>query len=152
MTLKKLTHVDSRGKAKMVDVADKPDQLRTAVAEGFIALKPETAEMIRKNIMKKGDVLTVAQIAGIQSAKLTHQIIPLCHPLLITSIDVDLSLSDNGVKAVSTVKCIGKTGIEMEALSAVNGALLGVYDMCKAVDKTMVIKEIKLVSKKKEDL
>jgi cyclic pyranopterin monophosphate synthase len=149
---KKLTHVDSRGKAKMVDVADKPDQLRTAVAEGFIALKPETVEMIRKNLMKKGDVLTVAQIAGIQAAKLTHQIIPLCHPLLITSIDVDLSLSDKGVKAVSTVKCIGKTGIEMEALSAVNGALLGVYDMCKAVDKTMVIKEIKLVSKKKEDL
>jgi len=149
---KKLTHVDSRGKAKMVDVADKPDQLRTAVAEGLIALKPETVEMIRKNLMKKGDVLTVAQIAGIQAAKLTHQIIPLCHPLLITSINVDLSLSDKGVKAVSTVKCIGKTGIEMEALSAVSGALLGVYDMCKAVDKTMVIQNIMLIEKRKEDL
>ena len=136
----------------MVDVADKPDQLRTAVAEGLIALKPETVEMIRKNLMKKGDVLTVAQIAGIQAAKLTHQIIPLCHPLLITSIDVNLSLGDNGVKAVSTVKCIGKTGIEMEALSAVNGALLGVYDMCKAVDKTMVIQNIMLIEKRKEDL
>ena len=152
MVNKKLTHVDSRGKAKMVDVADKPDQLRTAVAEGLIALKPETVEMIRKNLMKKGDVLTVAQIAGIQAAKLTHQIIPLCHPLLITSINVDLSLSDKGVKAVSTVKCIGKTGIEMEALSAVSGALLGVYDMCKAVDKTMVIQNIMLIEKRKEDL
>jgi cyclic pyranopterin phosphate synthase len=149
---KKLTHVDNEGKAKMVDVADKPDQLRTAVAEGLIALKPETVEMIRKNLMKKGDVLTVAQIAGIQAAKLTHQIIPLCHPLLITSINVDLSLSDKGVKAVSTVKCIGKTGIEMEALSAVSGALLGVYDMCKAVDKTMVIQNIMLIEKRKEDL
>lgn len=152
MVNKKLTHVDNEGKAKMVDVADKPDQLRTAVAEGLIALKPETVEMIRKNLMKKGDVLTVAQIAGIQAAKLTHQIIPLCHPLLITSINVDLSLGDNGVKAVSTVKCIGKTGIEMEALSAVNGALLGVYDMCKAVDKTMVIQNIMLIEKRKEDL
>jgi len=149
---KKLTHVDNEGKAKMVDVADKPDQLRTALAEGYITLKPETVAMIRKNLMKKGDVLTVAQIAGIQAAKLTHQIIPLCHPLLITSIDVDLSLSDNGVKAVSTVKCIGKTGIEMEALSAVSGALLGVYDMCKAVDKTMVIQNIMLIEKRKEDL
>lgn len=152
MVNKKLTHVDNEGKAKMVDVADKPDQLRTALAEGYITLKPETVAMIRKNLMKKGDVLTVAQIAGIQAAKLTHQIIPLCHPLLITSINVDLSLSDKGVKAVSTVKCIGKTGIEMEALSAVNGALLGVYDMCKAVDKTMVIQNIMLIEKRKEDL
>lgn len=152
MALKKLTHVDNEGKAKMVDVANKPDQLRTAVAEGFITLKGSTVEMIRKNIMKKGDVLTVAQIAGIQAAKLTHQIIPLCHPLLITSIDVDLILVDNGVKAVSTAKCIGKTGIEMEALSAVNGALLGVYDMCKAVDKEMTLQNIKLIKKTKENI
>jgi len=152
LTDNKLTHVDNEGKAKMVDVADKPDQLRTAVAEGFISLKTETVEMIRKNLMKKGDVLTVAQIAGIQAAKLTHQIIPLCHPLLITSIDVNLSLGDNGVKAVSTVKCIGKTGIEMEALSAVNGALLGVYDMCKAVDKEMTLQNIKLIKKTKENI
>ncbi|HRZ79962.1 MAG TPA: cyclic pyranopterin monophosphate synthase MoaC [bacterium] len=149
---KKLTHVDSKGKAKMVDVGSKPDQLRTAVAEGFIELRPETVKMVRENAMKKGDVLTVAQIAGIQAAKLTHQMIPLCHPLMITSIDVDLSLDGKGVKAVATVKCIGKTGIEMEALSAVNGALLGVYDMCKAVDREMVIKEVRLISKKKEDL
>jgi len=152
LALKKLTHVDNEGKAKMVDVANKPDQLRTAVAEGFITLKGSTVEMIRKNIMKKGDVLTVAQIAGIQAAKLTHQIIPLCHPLLITSIDVDLILVDNGVKAVSTAKCIGKTGIEMEALSAVNGALLGVYDMCKAVDKEMTLQNIKLIKKTKENI
>lgn len=149
---KKLTHVDSKGKAKMVDVGSKPDQLRTAVAEGFIELRPETVKMVLENAMKKGDVLTVAQIAGIQAAKLTHQMIPLCHPLMITSIDVDLSLDGKGVKAVATVKCIGKTGIEMEALSAVNGALLGVYDMCKAVDREMVIKEVRLISKKKEDL
>lgn len=149
---KKLTHVDSTGKAKMVDVGSKPDQLRTAVAEGFIRLKKETVELIRENGMKKGDVLTVAQISGIQAAKLTSNIIPLCHPLLITSIAVDLTLTDSGVKAVSTVNCIGKTGIEMEALNAVNGALLGVYDMCKAVDKEMVIKEVRLISKKKEDL
>lgn len=149
---KKLTHVDSKGKAKMVDVGSKPDQLRTAAAEGFIELRPETVKMVRENAMKKGDVLTVAQIAGIQAAKLTHQMIPLCHPLMITSIDVDLSLDGKGVKAVATVKCIGKTGIEMEALSAVNGALLGVYDMCKAVDREMVIKEVRLISKKKEDL
>jgi cyclic pyranopterin monophosphate synthase len=152
LTNKKLTHLDSEGKAKMVDVADKPDQLRTAVAEGFISLKTETVEMIRKNLMKKGDVLTVAQIAGIQAAKLTHQIIPLCHPLLITSIDVDLTLDDNGVKALSTVRCIGKTGIEMEALSAVSGALLGVYDMCKAVDKEMTLQNIKLIKKTKENI
>lgn len=150
--MNKLSHVDSSGKAKMVDVGHKPDQLRTAMAEGFIALCPETVKMVRENAMKKGDVLTVAQIAGIQAAKLTSNIIPLCHPLLMTSIAVDLTLTDSGVKAVSTVKCIGKTGIEMEALSAVNGALLGVYDMCKAVDKAMVINEVKLISKKKENL
>ncbi len=152
MPKNKLTHVDSSGKAKMVDVSVKPDQIRTAVAEGFISLKPETVEMIRKNLMKKGDVLTVAQIAGIQAAKKTSDIIPLCHPLAITDINVDMEIADKGVKAVSTVKCVGKTGIEMEALAAVSGALLGVYDMCKAVDKTMVIKEVKLVSKKKEDM
>jgi cyclic pyranopterin phosphate synthase len=149
---KTLTHVDSSGKAKMVDVGNKPDQLRTAVAEGFIRLKKETVELIRENGMKKGDVLTVAQIAGIQAAKLTSNIIPLCHPLMITNIAVDLTLTDSGVKAVSTVKCIGKTGIEMEALSAVSGALLGVYDMCKAVDKEMVFENIKLVKKTKENI
>ena len=90
MPKKKLTHVDSSGKAKMVDVSVKPDQIRTAVAEGFISLKPETVEMIRKNLMKKGDVLTVAQIAGIQAAKKTSDIIPLCHPLAITDINVDM--------------------------------------------------------------
>lgn len=150
MAGKTLTHVDGKGRAKMVDVGSKPDQLRTAVAEGFIFLKSETVKMVRENTMKKGDVLTVAQIAGIQSAKMTSSVIPLCHPLMITSIDVDLTLEDKGVRAISTVRCIGKTGIEMEALSAVSGALLGVYDMCKAVDKEMVMSDIKLVSKTKE--
>ncbi len=152
MPKNKLTHVDSSGKAKMVDVSVKSDQIRTAVAEGFISLKPETIEMIRKNLMKKGDVLTVAKIAGIQAAKKTSDIIPLCHPLAITDINVDMEVTDKGVKAVSTAKCVGKTGVEMEALTAVSGALLGVYDMCKAVDKTMIIKEVKLISKKKEDM
>jgi cyclic pyranopterin monophosphate synthase len=152
LTKNKLTHVDSKGKAKMVDVSLKADQIRTAVAEGFISLNAETVKMISKNLMKKGDVLTVAQIAGIQAAKSTSQVIPLCHPLSITDINVELKLADTGVKAVATVKCIGKTGVEMESLSAVSGALLGVYDMCKAVDKEMIIKEIKLISKKKESL
>ncbi|MGI6393518.1 MAG: cyclic pyranopterin monophosphate synthase MoaC [bacterium] len=152
MSESKLTHVDSSGKAKMVEVGAKPDQLRTAVAEGFIEMNSETLKLVRENKIKKGGVLTVAQIAGINATKLTHQVIPLCHPLLITSIDIDFELSNGGIKALSTVKCVGKTGVEMEALSAVNGALLGIYDMCKAVDKTMVIREIKLVGKTKENL
>jgi cyclic pyranopterin monophosphate synthase len=148
---KELTHVDTNGKAKMVDVTEKADQTRTAVAEGFISLSSETVETIKANQIKKGDVLTVAQIAGIQAAKKTSDIIPLCHPLVITGINVDLQLTEKGVKAVSTVKCTGKTGVEMEALSAVSGALLGVYDMCKAVDKGMTIENIRLVKKTKKD-
>lgn len=147
--MKKLTHTDSDGKLNMVDVGHKPDQIRTAAAEGFIMLQPETIKLIRENGIKKGDVLTVAEIAGIQGGKRTSELIPLCHPLAITKLDVKAILEDKGVKITSFAKCIGKTGIEMEALTAVNIALLTVYDMCKAVDKTMIIENIKLVEKNK---
>ena len=149
--MSKLTHVDSEGRADMVDVGDKKIQHRTATAEGKIFLQPETVELIRENKMKKGDVLTVAEIAGIQGGKKTSELIPLCHPLQITKLDVKAELFDGGVKVTSLAKCIGQTGIEMEALTAVSVALLTVYDMCKAVDKQMKIGEIVLLDKKKED-
>jgi cyclic pyranopterin phosphate synthase len=136
----------------MVDVGHKPDQIRIARAEGRIKLNPETVKLIRENQMKKGDVLTIAEIAGIQGGKKTSELIPLCHPLAITKMDVKAELVDDGVVVKSMAKCIGKTGIEMEALTAVNVALLTVYDMCKAVDKSMKIVEIRLVEKRKDDL
>jgi cyclic pyranopterin phosphate synthase len=148
--MKKLTHTDEKGKAKMVDVSQKPDQEREAVARGFIRLQPETIKLISENQVKKGDVLTVAQIAGIQGAKRTGELIPLCHPLQLWKIDVKCTLKKDGVLAECTALCIGKTGVEMEALTGVNVALLTVYDMCKAVDKEMVIENIHLVSKSKK--
>ncbi|OQX75775.1 MAG: cyclic pyranopterin monophosphate synthase MoaC [Bacteroidetes bacterium 4484_276] len=147
-----LSHTDNTGKAKMVDVGQKPDQLRTASAEGFISLAPETIKLIRENQMKKGDVLTVAEIAGIQGGKKTSELIPLCHPLAITKIEVKTHLKENGVLVSSLARCIGKTGIEMEALTAVNIALLTVYDMCKAVDKKMEISGVHLIEKTKKDV
>lgn len=148
--MKKLTHIDERGKAKMVDVSQKPDQEREAVARGFIRLQAETLELIRQNQMKKGDVLTVAQIAGIQGAKRTSELIPLCHSLQLWKVDVKCSLQEKGVEAECTVLCVGKTGVEMEALTGVNVALLTVYDMCKAVDKKMILEDIRLVGKTKK--
>jgi len=148
--MKKLTHTDEKGKAKMVDVSQKPDQVREAVARGFIRLLPETVELIRDNQLKKGDVLTVAQIAGIQGAKRTGELIPLCHPLQLWKIDVKCTLQENGVEAECITLCIGKTGVEMEALTGVNIALLTVYDMCKAVDQQMVIENVRLISKTKQ--
>lgn len=148
--MKKLTHTDEKGKAKMVDVSQKPDQEREAVAQGFISLQPETVELIRQNQIKKGDVLTVAEIAGIQGAKRTGELIPLCHPLQLWKIDVKCTLQENGVLAECTTLCIGKTGVEMEALTGVNIALLTVYDMCKAVDQQMVMENIHLISKTKK--
>lgn len=136
----------------MVDVGSKPHQIRIAKAEGEIFLQKETIALIRENAMKKGDVLTIAEIAGIQAAKRTSDLIPLCHPLQITKVDVKSELTENGVKVKSQLKCIGQTGIEMEALTAVSVALLTIYDMCKAVDKTMEISNVKLISKTKEDL
>jgi cyclic pyranopterin phosphate synthase len=144
-----LTHIDESGKAKMVDVSEKPIQLRTAQASGFIRLNTETIGLIRENRMKKGDVLTIAEIAGIQGGKRTSELIPLCHPLQISKMEVKANLVDNGVMIESLARCTGQTGIEMEALTAVSVALLTIYDMCKAVDKSMVIENIKLISKEK---
>lgn len=151
-SMKKLSHTDSKGKANMVDVAGKPDQVRIAKAEGFISLNPATVKLVKENSNKKGAVLNIAEIAGIQAAKRTSELIPLCHPLQITKVDVKAELTDSGVMVNSLVKCIGKTGIEMEALTAVNVALLTVYDMCKATDKGMVISNIKLIEKTKTDI
>lgn len=145
----KLTHTDESGKAKMVDVGQKPDQVRTASASGKITLSPETVRLIRENEIKKGDVLTIAEIAGIQGGKRTSELIPLCHPLQITKLSVSAKLVDDGVQITSMARCIGKTGIEMEALTAVHVALLTVYDMCKAVDKNMVMADIRLLEKTK---
>jgi cyclic pyranopterin monophosphate synthase len=149
--MKKLTHVSETGKAHMVDVGHKPVQIRTATATGHISMAKETLELIRENKIKKGDVLTIAEIAGIQGGKKTSELIPLCHPLLITKIEVTAKPDETGVTVESLARCTGQTGIEMEALTAVSIALLTIYDMCKAVDKEMVIDEIKLIEKTKED-
>ena len=136
----------------MVDVSVKPEQLRTAEATGHITLAKATIVLISENKLKKGDVLTVAEIAGIQGGKKTSELIPLCHPLSITKLEVRASLDKTGVRVNSLARCTGKTGIEMEALTAVSIALLTVYDMCKAADKAMIIDEIRLLSKTKEDI
>ena len=145
----RFSHTDESGKASMVDVSGKPLQLRTARARGFIRLQPETVELIREDRMKKGDVLTIAEVAGIQGGKRTSDLIPLCHPLQISKLDVNAFLTDDGVRIESLARCTGQTGIEMEALTAISVALLTIYDMCKAVDKSMVIEKIELVSKEK---
>ncbi|MCG8409747.1 MAG: cyclic pyranopterin monophosphate synthase MoaC [Bacteroidales bacterium] len=150
--MEKLSHVDDKGKANMVDVGCKTDQKRIAKATGHITLKQDTIELIKDNSMKKGDVLTIAEIAGIQGGKKTSDLIPLCHPLQITKLKVKALIDDTGVRVNSEARCIGKTGIEMEALTAVSVALLTVYDMCKAVDKEMKIDEVTLIEKTKEDL
>jgi cyclic pyranopterin phosphate synthase len=147
--MNKLTHVSSEGKAKMVDVTSKISQLRIARAAGHITLLPETVKLVRDNKMKKGDVLTVAEIAGIQGGKKTSELIPLCHPLQITKIDVKATLDVTGVSVECEARCVGQTGIEMEALTATGIALLTIYDMCKAVDKNMIIDEIRLLEKRK---
>ncbi len=151
--MKKLTHIDSDGRASMVDVGSKPVQQRVAVAKGFISLQPDTLKLIAENEIKKGDVLTVAEIAGIQAAKRTADLIPLCHPLQITKVSVNTVIIDEtgktGIEVAATVKCLGQTGVEMEALTAVSVALLTVYDMCKAVDKNMVIGQVFLIEKQK---
>lgn len=145
----KLTHLDEHGRARMVDVGDKPDTVRIAIARGEIHMKKETLDLIRAGQIKKGDVLTVAQIAGISAAKRTSELIPLCHPLPLTKVDVDLMLDDSlpGAVITATAKTTGKTGVEMEALTAVSVAALTVYDMAKAAEKTMRIQNIRLVEK-----
>ena len=150
--MQKLSHVTEHGKANMVDVSGKEHQLRVAKATGYIRLNAETVSLIRENKMKKGDVLTVAEIAGIQAGKRTSDLIPLCHPLPITKIDVTARLDDTGVTIESEARCVGQTGIEMEALTAVSVGLLTIYDMCKATGKAMQIENIHLVSKTKENI
>ena len=143
------THFGQDGRAKMVDVGEKPVNVRTAVAAGRVLVNRETFEKIRSGGMKKGDVLSVAQVAGIMGAKRTPDIIPMCHPILIGGIDMDLSLDEErcSVEIRAEVRCDGKTGVEMEALTAVSVAALTVYDMCKAVQKDMVISDVRLLSK-----
>ncbi|MBM3404551.1 MAG: cyclic pyranopterin monophosphate synthase MoaC [Bacteroidetes bacterium] len=148
----KLSHIDKKGQAVMVDVSKKEPMMREARAEGFIQLQKATLDLIRRDETKKGNVLTTAEIAGIQAAKKTSELIPLCHPLAITHISVDTCLGDNGVKVTATARCQGSTGIEMEALTTTAIALLTIYDMCKAVDKTMVIGDIRLIEKSKKSL
>jgi len=145
--MKELTHTDTKGKAAMVDVGEKEIQKRIARASGHIILGEDTLRLIKDNLMKKGDVLTVAQLAGISAAKQTSGLIPLCHNIVIDNVKVELSVDRTGVKAVSEVRCTGKTGVEMEALTAISVSLLTVYDMCKAVDKNMVIDSITLTEK-----
>lgn len=147
-----LSHTDSDGHARMVDVGQKPDQLRVAKARGSISLQPGTIHLIRENLMKKGDVLTVAEIAGIQAAKATQSLIPLCHNINLTSVKVVTDLTESGVSISSEVQCVGQTGVEMEALTAVSVGLLTIYDMCKAVDKQMTIDAIHLTEKTKNDI
>jgi cyclic pyranopterin phosphate synthase len=136
----------------MVDVSHKKEQLRVAKASGFISMNPETIRLVNENQVKKGDVLTVAQIAGIQAAKKTSELIPLCHPLPISQVLVSTRLTGNGIVVTSEARCTGQTGVEMEALTAVSVALLTIYDMCKAVDKNMEIGQIRLVEKSKTDI
>jgi len=150
--MNELSHIDKEGKANMVDVGHKPQQVRIAKASGFIELQAETISLIKDSLIKKGDVITIAEIAGIQAAKETSRLIPLCHPLQLTKVEVKASVTDNGVQVNSLAKCIGQTGVEMEALTAVNVALLTIYDMCKAVDKQMLMRDIKLDSKEKSNL
>jgi cyclic pyranopterin monophosphate synthase len=148
--MNELTHTDKRGKAIMVDVGDKEVQTRIARASGFIRLSSDTVSLISENLVKKGDVLTVAQIAGISAAKQSSSLIPLCHNIVLENVRVELTPEDEGIKAESSVRCTGKTGAEMEALTAVSVALLTIYDMCKAVDKNMTIDNIRLTEKMKK--
>ena len=145
-----LSHLDERGAARMVDVSGKPPQKRTAVAAGRIALQPETLRLVREGLIKKGDVLAVARVAGVSAAKRTAELIPLCHNIPLGVVTVDFEILDDGIAIRSTVVCTGPTGVEMEALTAVAAAALTIYDMCKAVDKSMRIGPIRLVEKRKE--
>ena len=142
-----LTHFDERGSARMVDVGAKPDTKRIAVASGRIHMAPDTRAVVREGRAEKGDVLGVARIAGIMAAKKTHDIIPMCHPLMLTKVTVDFELADDSVGISAEVHTAGKTGVEMEALTAVSAAGLTIYDMLKAIDRGMTIDAIQLESK-----
>lgn len=143
-----LTHFDEQGRARMVDVSDKAETARVAIARGRVDMRPETLERIKSGQIAKGDVLAVAQVAGIMAAKQTSSLIPMCHPLAITGAKLDFRLKEPGtVEIEAAIKVTGKTGVEMEALTAVSVAALTIYDMCKAIDKTMTMGDICLVEK-----
>jgi cyclic pyranopterin phosphate synthase len=145
----RLTHLDQTGAANMVDVSDKPVTSRTAQAEGFVVMRPETLALIRQGDAKKGDVLGTARLAGIMASKRTHELIPLCHPLLLSKVKVECTIEDElpGIRVAAEVRVSGQTGVEMEALTAVSVACLTVYDMVKAVDRGMRIEGIRLLMK-----
>lgn len=147
-----LTHTDDQGRASMVDVSAKPAMAREAVARAFVELQAETLRLIRENGLKKGDVLAVARIAGIQAAKQTPSLIPLCHQIALSKVAVDFEPKPDGMLITTTVRTIAQTGVEMEALTAASVAALTIYDMCKAVDKAMRITEVSLLSKTKTEL
>ena len=144
-----LTHLDDQGNAKMVDVGDKDVTSREAVARGHVSIQPETLRLIKEGLMKKGDVLTIAQLAGIMGAKKTSELIPLCHPLPLDRVDVDLELDEKEgrINITAAAKTTARTGVEMEALTAVSVAALTLYDMCKSVDRGMRIEAVRLVKK-----
>lgn len=147
-----LTHTDDQGRANMVDVSDKPPMAREAVAEAFIELQSETLGLIHDNGLKKGDVLAVARIAGIQAAKQTQALIPLCHQIALSKVAVEFGMEEDGIRITTVAKTTAQTGVEMEALTAASIAALTVYDMCKAVDKIMRITNVHLVSKTKVEI
>ncbi len=145
--MSELTHLDAQGNARMVDVGAKPDTERRAVASGFVCLLPETVALLRDNALPKGDAIATARIAGIMAAKRTSELIPLCHPLAITRAEVDITLASDGAAISAEIGIAGKTGVEMEALTAVSVAALTLYDMVKAVDRAAVITDIRLEHK-----
>ena len=145
----KLSHINEKGEARMVDVSEKETTQRTARADGFVTMRPDTLALVEKGDAKKGDVLATARIAGIMAAKKTHELIPLCHPLAITkaTVDFEVSHAPPGIRVTAEVKVAGQTGVEMEALTAVSVAALTIYDMLKAADKAMTISDIRLLEK-----
>jgi cyclic pyranopterin phosphate synthase len=148
--MKRLTHVAADGRAQMVDVSAKPLSARTAIATGKIRLQRETVDLISANKIAKGDVFATARIAGIQAAKQTPQLIPLCHPLPLSHVTIDIVTSNDGAEVKCAARTVAQTGVEMEALTGVSVALLTIYDMCKAVDEEMRISDIRLVEKTKQ--
>lgn len=144
-----LTHFDAAGRARMVDVSEKADTNRVALARGRVRMRPETLRRIKEGTIAKGDVLAVAQVAGVMAAKRAWELIPMCHPLLLTGVELafELDEEESAVRVAATVKTTGKTGVEMEALAAVSVAALTIYDMCKAIDRGMVIEEVRLARK-----
>lgn len=146
--MSRLSHIDEDGAARMVDVGDKPVSERSATARGVLAMAPATRATIEAGNLPKGDVIGPARVAGIMAAKRTADLIPLCHPLPITGVTLDFDWIDTGLQATATVRCAGRTGVEMEALTAVSVALLTLYDMAKAVDKSMILSDIHLIEKR----